>query len=236
MLYYLQSRYYDPGMGRFINADAYTSTGQGVLGNNMFAYCGNNPVNRCDPSGHLWRILLITTIFAVTFSACGTNDPGVAPDYVEIGESDGDRSKNPNCYAYAIGYYDQSYNPGDFSTPFQGLDVEDVADAVIRDMEALGRGVRVIDGCNAPINENEYRIALRVSQPKLIPTQQGFYVDWDYHFMVQTSDGNWAEKHGPGGATVYHHTGTPDTISWDLGTTRGYYTSNIIYFAVTGVQ
>lgn len=38
-------------MGRFINADSYTSTGQGVLGNNMFAYCNNNPVNHTDPSG-----------------------------------------------------------------------------------------------------------------------------------------------------------------------------------------
>lgn len=37
-LYYLQSRYYDPDIGRFINADAYATTGQGLLGNNMFAY------------------------------------------------------------------------------------------------------------------------------------------------------------------------------------------------------
>ena len=38
-------------MGRFINADAYASTGQGVLGNNMFAYCGNNPIRNFDPYG-----------------------------------------------------------------------------------------------------------------------------------------------------------------------------------------
>ena len=50
-LYYLQSRYYDPEMGRFINADAFASTGQGVLGNNMFAYCGNNPVMYNDALG-----------------------------------------------------------------------------------------------------------------------------------------------------------------------------------------
>ena len=49
--YYLQSRYYDPNMCRFINADSYVSTGQGVLGNNMFAYCRNNPVCRVDISG-----------------------------------------------------------------------------------------------------------------------------------------------------------------------------------------
>ena len=49
--YYLQSRYYDPMTGRFINADSYVSTGQGVLGNNMFAYCRNNPVCRKDATG-----------------------------------------------------------------------------------------------------------------------------------------------------------------------------------------
>ena len=33
--YYLQSRYYDPAMHRFINADSYASTGQGFIGTNM---------------------------------------------------------------------------------------------------------------------------------------------------------------------------------------------------------
>lgn len=51
-LYYLQSRYYNPKVGRFLNADAFTTTGQGLLGNNMFAYCLNNPVNYMDPTGH----------------------------------------------------------------------------------------------------------------------------------------------------------------------------------------
>ena len=49
--FYLQSRYYDPELGRFINADAYASTGQGILGNNMFAYCSNEPVFNVDQSG-----------------------------------------------------------------------------------------------------------------------------------------------------------------------------------------
>ena len=54
-LYYLQSRYYDPEMGRFINADNYPTTGQGFTGNNMFAYCGNNPVSREDDGGTWWN-------------------------------------------------------------------------------------------------------------------------------------------------------------------------------------
>ena len=52
--YYVSSRYYDPEIGRFINADGYVSTGQGVLGYNMFAYCGNDPVNRKGPTGQFW--------------------------------------------------------------------------------------------------------------------------------------------------------------------------------------
>ena len=50
-LYYLRSRYYDPVTKRFLNADAFLSTGQGLTGFNMFAYCGNNPILYVDPTG-----------------------------------------------------------------------------------------------------------------------------------------------------------------------------------------
>ena len=52
-LYYLQSRYYNPRWGRFINADAisYLGAGDELLGFNLFAYCGNNPVMGYDPEG-----------------------------------------------------------------------------------------------------------------------------------------------------------------------------------------
>ena len=50
-LYYLKSRYYDPEICRFINADNLASTGQGTLGTNMFAYCLNNPLPTKDTQG-----------------------------------------------------------------------------------------------------------------------------------------------------------------------------------------
>ena len=50
-MYYLQSRYYNPVLRRFINADEYVNTGTGVRGCNMFAYCENNTVNGYDPEG-----------------------------------------------------------------------------------------------------------------------------------------------------------------------------------------
>lgn len=49
--YFLKSRYYNPELCRFISADGYVQTGQGVLDKNMFAYCLNNPVNRVDSDG-----------------------------------------------------------------------------------------------------------------------------------------------------------------------------------------
>ncbi|MBE6579294.1 MAG: DNRLRE domain-containing protein [Ruminococcaceae bacterium] len=49
--YYLNSRYYDPQVGRFLNADTYVSTGQGLSGYNMFAYCNDNPIMNFDASG-----------------------------------------------------------------------------------------------------------------------------------------------------------------------------------------
>ena len=51
-LYYLQSRYYDPFTGRFLNTDVYADTQSGTpLSTNMFAYCENNAINKSDDEG-----------------------------------------------------------------------------------------------------------------------------------------------------------------------------------------
>ena len=52
-LYYLNSRYYSPEFGRFINVDSeLAGIGGTTLGYNLFAYCFNNPVNMSDPEGN----------------------------------------------------------------------------------------------------------------------------------------------------------------------------------------
>ena len=53
--YYLQTRYYNPQWGRFVNADSYVSTGQGLLGYNMFAYCNNNSIMNIDATGNFGK-------------------------------------------------------------------------------------------------------------------------------------------------------------------------------------
>ncbi len=60
-LYYLQSRYYDPTLGRFVNGDAatYLGTRKVALSYNLFTYCENNPIMYVDVSGESLTAVLI---------------------------------------------------------------------------------------------------------------------------------------------------------------------------------
>ena len=58
-LYYLNSRYYDAGVGRLINTDTYEILGKqdNLYDKNLFAYCDNNPISRVDVSGAVWETI-----------------------------------------------------------------------------------------------------------------------------------------------------------------------------------
>lgn len=88
-LYYLQSRYYDPLLGRFISADSveYLEP-ESVNGLNLYTYCGNNPVMYTDPEGNF----LISTAVLIGAIIGGIIGAGVGvgvvayQDYKDDGE------------------------------------------------------------------------------------------------------------------------------------------------------
>ena len=63
--YLTGTRYYDPVIGRFINADAAIGQIGNVQGTNMFAYCFNNPVNMSDPTGNWPKLSTVFKVVAV---------------------------------------------------------------------------------------------------------------------------------------------------------------------------
>ena len=57
--YYLNSRYYDPNVGRFLspdNANLLLASPRALTDKNLYAYCDNNPVMRTDDNGDFWHI------------------------------------------------------------------------------------------------------------------------------------------------------------------------------------
>ena len=51
-LYYLNARYYDSKIARFMSEDTYTGEMNDPLSLNLYTYCANNPVTYFDPTGH----------------------------------------------------------------------------------------------------------------------------------------------------------------------------------------
>ena len=225
-MYYLQSRYYNPQTGRFLNGDAFATTGQGFTGNNMFAYCGNNPVNYQDPSG---QSLISILVWLYRFLIGRISTPyGAATKYSPTDSSE------YNCFAYALG--ETKWRDVGGAESVDSFDVNDVANVVLEDVRKTGRSIRIIDSYDAPIAVNEYRIAMRTS-------------DRDYHFMKQHSDGTWSHKPSIFSSRLIEGV-NPDAVSWDVpiydkqlweiwgdvvevGIERNFYDSETVYFAVT---
>ena len=111
-------------MGRFLNADGYVSTGQGILGNNMYAYCGNNPVMYVDHGGE-WFLSFLFGILAAGLalfglSSCSAETVKEAYDgydniksNIELGENIVEFAENTQkykSYVYSYSYAAAQYN------------------------------------------------------------------------------------------------------------------------------
>ena len=201
-LYYLQSRYYDPEVSRFINPDSFATTDvDGVLSANMFAYCENNPVTRSDSTGCAFGTLLGVALIAglvALLSGCSSKSSSALPsDYIDCTNS------RQNCYQYALSYigintpdcfvdpgYRQSYSGGSNSissladlkagveTDLQAFNVKYTSYYDYSQIDTLPDGCTLVAGYTFSASDL-------------------FWGDYtDYHFAVRLSDGSWADKPG----------------------------------------
>lgn len=74
--YYLLSRYYDPEVGRMLNADQYIS----IAYPNLFTYAVNNPVMYADASGNV-----VETVIDIASIAVSTVDMIKKPSWINLG-------------------------------------------------------------------------------------------------------------------------------------------------------
>ena len=84
-MYYLQSRYYDAKICRFISPDTtdiLTATPMALTDKNLFAYCDNNPVMRVDGDGEFWNYVIGGVVGALVGGVAAALDGGNIADII----------------------------------------------------------------------------------------------------------------------------------------------------------
>ena len=87
-MYYVNSRYYDPAVKRFVNSDnsiLSSASPQALTDKNLFAYCDNNPVTRTDGEGTIWHIVVGAVIGGIINST--TDIHGIVNAYKSGGNT-----------------------------------------------------------------------------------------------------------------------------------------------------
>lgn len=183
-LYYLQSRYYDPNTCRFINADGYINANGDIAGYNMFAYCGNDPVNNIDPSGQCWLTALIVAVVVVVvctvcLTGCSSQSKSPRSDLANAPDLDINSASNGsyNCYGNAIKKQIVT-NPTGYK---KGDSVETTFSAVQEDLGGE-HNCRRLDSFDSPVENGWYKVAMMCGET-------------DYHF-IRLDENGWYNKSG----------------------------------------
>ena len=117
-LYYLQSRYYDPQVGRFINIDSAIGVNRDMATYNLFVYCGNNAVVRYDAAGLFWKELIRDVIHAGNdfLRAIGIDTAAIGAFFLMMEEDEnGIYHATFDCWQQYFGYndlYDFAFDVG----------------------------------------------------------------------------------------------------------------------------
>ena len=138
-MYYLQSRYYDAKICRFINADS--ALYHSMLGYNMFAYCESNPLIRADYNGDMWQFVPALDPANMVYGGGGDNGLfGFHPGYNYSASYDSSahgtyliRTSTASYDAYLGGYY---YDGGSYIGGITSLFA--IGEATVTDGMATG--------------------------------------------------------------------------------------------------
>ena len=228
-LYYLQSRYYDPAVGRFVNADRYAATGQGIHSSNMFAYCENNPVNRLDKTGNDWIsaivIVLVVAACAVMFDKCSKSVDNTP------------YSGQANCYAYAMKFevdprsgepFESMLQPGELSgNPLSRWDLKgtrsqvkkNINSKVQADLQMEGYCYTEVGSADYTVRQGNWLIALAYSSNEKA-----------FHWYRRGDDGTWSHK--PGNTPIISWDESGNTITDPATCNRGIYDAFLGYYEV----
>ena len=117
-LYYLNSRYYDPEVGRFISSDSVMGVNADMATYNLYAYCGNNPIIRCDVSGTHWDNIIDAALHIgnMLLLAVGIDTAAGGAFFLNMSQDEnGIYHASFNCWQQYAGYmylYDVAFDIG----------------------------------------------------------------------------------------------------------------------------
>ena len=199
-IYDYRNRFYNPGLGRFLQSDP---LGFGGGDANLFRYCGGDPVNRIDPTGldveegfHLAGVLP-HHYFGITDPNSGTN----------MRWFDFFPTENP--------FYSQGQWSSNTGQPGGFHNIDTIHTTPEQDLVILNAFYNATDnpGTFILIGGNCYDTGTRILQDALGPQATQFNPVDPYTGNIFDAQGNWAGWENPDTGNIYDSEG--DWAGWN---------------------